>query len=174
MSTTLNLQLSSSLSADQLKSICDLTPGQLPGLQNFINYLEGVTGGNNSASMNFMIGGTPASATVTSNSVARVDDVLYVLKLPLFAVSGSNPGPNSFQLNSNLTIQAANIARAINISATFAYKVTATSSGAVVTITTVNVGSINNGLTTDVSNIPGCSSTQFSGGTNGTRYNLTF
>jgi hypothetical protein len=166
------IKLTTPLTTDGFKSVCDLAPGQIPAIVNFENYVAALSGGLQSGSMVFNVGATKASATLTSYAAANPSETFTLLNIVFTAVD-SSPGVNQFVLSSNVTTQATNIKNVINASGSLTGKVTATSLAGVVTITSLVAGSIGNGLmlTRDLTNT---SITDFAGGSDGTEYTLNF
>jgi hypothetical protein len=154
------------------KSVCDLTPGQLPALQNFENYIGAVSGGQQSAKLLCKVGAVRATATMTSTGTATAAEIFTLCNV-VFTARASNPSANEFVVSGTVATQAANIAAAINASANLTGIVTATSSLGVVTITSVVPGLLGNAFQYSEA-LTNVTIVAFAGGTDGTAYTLNF
>lgn len=161
------------VSAVGFQSVCDLSPGQLPALQNLQNYLSGLSGGNQAAILSINVGAVQATATITSTGTATAAQTMTLFNVTLTAVA-SAPAANQFVVSATPATQAANIAAAINASASFTGRVTATSAAGVVTVRAVMPGVVGNGLQIANVNLGNVTVAGFSGGSNGTSYTLNF
>lgn len=172
MPSLTRLVITSDLTANGFKSVCDLSPGQLPALNNFINYCGGVAGGNNMASMAFKVGAVQAAGTLTVAAGGSVAAQACTILNVTFTGRAANPAANEFVVSATAATQAANMAAAINASANLTGKVTATSNEGVVTITSVVPGLMGNGLQLSAGNLANVTLSAFAGGTDGTAYTL--
>lgn len=161
------LKITSPLTVVGITSVLNLEPGGLPATQNFENYVGALSGGNQSALLEFMVGPVQATATITSTGTATAAQTMTLLNVTLTAVA-SDPGENEFVVSGTVGTQAANIAACINDSTDLAGLVTATSLEGVVTVTSVAPGLIGNGLQIADVDLANVAVAAFSGGTNGT------
>jgi hypothetical protein len=113
-------------------------------------------------------GGVLASGTITLSSSAAADTV--TINGTVFTETSGAPTGNQFQHGATDTITAANLAAAINGSATaiVANNVSASSAGAVVTITSKESGTVGNLMTLAISAHGSVSGANLTGGTDGT------
>ena len=120
-------------------------------LQNLLLKLVG-SGSMDVTTVELTPSAVAASGTVTAAS-AQAADTVTVAGVAFTAVSGSPTG-NQFDISGSDTAAAASLASAINASATAGINgvVSATSSGAVVTVTAKVPGLIGNGITLASSN----------------------
>ncbi len=164
------------------KSILILTHGETSGtfrgymnfsstdpkgsLQNLINYLNGVKGGQRQPiSIESRMGETAATATITSTGAATADETLVVNGVT-FTAKASGATGNQFNLSGTVATQATNIANAINNSSSAGVSnVTASASLGVVTLTCDIPGTVGNGFTLSesMSNVA-VSGSNFAGG----------
>lgn len=172
MSSFQRIILESEVSAIGFKSVCDLAPGQLPALNNLVDYLGGVSGGNYAAKLNVQVGAVKASATITSTGAATAAETFTLCNVVFTAVASGATG-NQFNVSGTVATQAANIAAAINASSDLSGLVTATSALGVVTITAVVPGTVGNGLQLSES-LTNVTATAFASGADGTAYVLNF
>lgn len=112
--------------------------------------------------------GVQATGTITLSSSVSTDTV--TINGTVFTQVASGATGNQFNHGASDTITAANLAAAINASATaiIAYNVIATSSAAVVTITSRELGSVGNLMTLAISAHGSVSGANLTGGTDGT------
>lgn len=156
------------LTAVGFQSVCNLAPGGLPALVQIQNYFGALCGGNQSAEVTANVGAVSASATITSTGTATAAQTMTLLNVTLTA-RASAPAANEFVVSATPATQAANIAAAINASASFAGKVVATSNLGIVTVTSVIPGVMANGLQIANVNLANVTVAAFSGGSNGTQ-----
>ncbi len=174
MSSLTRIVLTSDLTAVGFGSVCDLSPLQLPALNNLRDYLGGVSGGNYMADLSCKVGAVQAAGTLTvaaGGSTAAQTCTVCNVTLTARASSTSN---NEFSVSATAATQAAAMAAAINASTDLAGKVTATSALGVVTITSVVPGLMSNGLQLSAGNLGNVTLGAFAGGTDGTSYSLTY
>ena len=139
------IQISSNETKAALESIITLTNGGTACLQSYDNYFNGINGGIYRATMQFAVGAVQATATMTSTGSATNGETFSLANVTFTAETSGATG-NQFNISSNVTTQAANIAAAINGSSNLAGICTATSALGVVTITAVYAGPAGNGL----------------------------
>lgn len=174
MSSYVRLVLTSDLTSAGFKSVSDLAPGQLPALNNFINYLGGVSGGNYMADMAFKVGAVKATGTLTvAAGGSTALQTCSVCNVTLTAVA-ANPAANEFVVSATAATQATNMAAAINASASLSGKVTASAALGVVTITSVVPGLLGNGLQLSAGDLANVTLGAMANGTDGTSYSLSF
>ena len=162
-----------SLSADGFKSVCDLSPGQLPALQNLENYLGALSGGNQMASIEVKVGAVKATATITSTGTATDAQTMKLANQTLTAkTSGAVPADGEFNISGTVGTQATNIAAAINAMPELSGIVTAQASLGVVTVTAVVPGLLGNGLECADVDLGNVTVAGFANGSDGTSYTL--
>lgn len=159
------------ITAAGFKSVCDLAPGQLPALNNLIDYLGGVAGGNNMANMIIKVGAVKATGTLTVSAGGSGNDETCTVCNVTFTAKTSGATGDQFNISATAATQAANMAAAFNASANLTGKVVATAALGVVTLTAVVPGLAGNGLdlTEGLANV---AKSAFAGGTDGTSYTL--
>lgn len=162
------------LTAVGFKSVCDLAPGQLPALQNLVNYLGAIEGGLQMADLKIQVGAVQAAGTLTVASTGPTNSqTCSILNVTFTAVTSGATG-NQFNISATPSVVATNIAAAINASANLAGKVTAVAVGAVVTITSVVPGLVGNGLALSAGTLSNVTAGAFAAGSDGTSYDLDF
>lgn len=169
------LIINTELSVDGFKSQCDLAPGQLPALNNFIDYLAALEGGNalgNGALLSFAVGAVQASATFTVASTGPTNSqTATLLNTTLTAVtSGADPALGQFNINATPANVAASMVLAIN--AVLGSKVIATSALGVVTVKALVPGVMGNGLQISAGTLSNVTAGAFANGSDGTAYAL--
>ena len=160
-----------SLTVDGFKSVCNLAPLKLPAANNFLDYIGALCGGNQSALLSFNVGAVQATGTITSTGAATAAQTMTLLNVTLTA-RASNPAANEFVVSATPATQAANIAAAINASASFTGKVTALASSGVVTVTSVVPGAFGNGLQISAGTLSNVTVGAFANGDDGTSYSV--
>jgi phage tail sheath gpL-like len=115
-----------------------------------------------------MAGGVPASGTVTFTAIVATDTV--TVNGTVFTAVASNPTNNQFVVGGSQAITAANFAAAVEASTTaiIANNVSASASGAVITLTSEETGTIGNLMTLAISAHGTVSGANMTGGTDGT------
>lgn len=162
-----------SLTADGFKSVCDLSPGQLPALQNLENYLGALSGGNQMALLSINVGAVQATASITSTGTATAAQTMKLCNQTLTAkASGAVPADGEFNVSATIGTQATNIAAAINAMPELSGIVTASASLGVVTVTAVVPGVLGNGLECADVDLGNVSVVGFADGSDGTAYSL--
>lgn len=165
--------INTGLSADGFKSVCDLSPGSRPALQNLANYIQSIPD-QQAAVLSINVGAVQAKATITSTGAASAAETMSLLNVTLTAkASGAVAASGEFDVSATVATQAANIAAAINAVPSLKGKVTATSLAGVVTVTAVVPGIVGNGLEISEA-LTNVAVAQFSGGDDGTAYSLSF
>lgn len=161
------------LTAAGFKSVCDLSPGDLPAVQNLENYIGSLSGGLQSALLEAKVGAVQSAGILTVSSTgSTAAQACTILNVTLTGVA-SAPAANEFVVSSTPAVQAANMIAAINASASLTGKVVASagSTGQVV-ITSVVPGVMGNGLQLSAGNLGNVVLTAFTGGSDGTSYSL--
>ncbi len=173
--TIQRLYIDTDLTADGFKSQCDLAPLGLPALNNFINYMVALSGGNQMAGLTFNVAMVKATGTFIFASVIATD-VIAINGVDFTCVASGATG-NQFNVGMTDTATAANAVIAINASATALASgqagVVATSSVATITLTAKQPGVSGNAITIttpDVTITP--SGARLTGGTDGTTYSV--
>lgn len=175
--TTTRLVITNDLTTAGMQSICDLAPGQLPALNNFIDYCGALTGGNQSANLSFKMGIVAASGTITvaSTGPANTQTALIAGYTLTAVTSGANPVNGEFNINATPATVATGIALAINSVVGLKSLVTAVALGAVVTVTSQPLGVQGNGVkfaNTNLANTTFSGSGFLASGSDGTAYDL--
>jgi len=172
---TMSLQrliINSDLSAAGFKSVCDLAPGQLPALNNFIAYLAGVSGGNYMGLLSFQVGAVEAAGTLTVATGGSTNNQTCSIGNVTLTAKTSSVVDNEFSISATAATQAAAMAAAINASTTLKGIVTATALLGVVTITSVVPGLAGNGLQLSAGNLSNVTLGAMASGLDGTAYSL--
>ena len=172
MSSLQRIVITSGGTKADFQSECDLSPGQLPALQNLENYIGGLSGGNHKASLAVKVGAIQASGLITSTGAATATEIFTLCNV-VFTARASGATGNEFNLSATVATQATNIAAAINASSDLTGIVTATSALGVVTVTSVVPGLLGNGFQLS-EGLTNATITAFSGGTDGTAHTLSF
>lgn len=166
------LIINSDLTAAGFSSVCDLSPLQLPAANNFLDYIGGLCGGNYMALLSFQVGAVQATGLLTVSAGGSANDQAgTILNVTLTGKTASTAN-NEFTVSATASVQAANMAAAINASTSLAGKVTATAALGVVTITSVVPGLMSNGLQLSAGNLANTVATAFAGGSDGTGYSV--
>lgn len=166
------LIINSDLSAVGFQSVCDLSPGQIPATENFLNYIAGLMGGNYMALLSFAVGAVQASSTFTVAAGGSTNGQAgTLLNTTLSAVtSGADPALGQFNISATAATQAASMVIAINT--VLGTKVLATSALGVVTITALVPGVIGNGLQISAGNLSNVTAGSWANGSDGTAYSI--
>ncbi len=171
------LVINSSLSVDEFKSVCNLSPGQLPATNNFVNYIESLIGGNQMALLSFNVGVVAASGTITIASTGPTNNqTMSIAGYTLTAkTSGAVAANGEFNISATPATVATNITSAINAVVGLKSLVSATSSSGVVTVTSIAPGTPGNGIkmaNVDLSNATVSGSGNLVSGSDGTSYSI--
>lgn len=167
-----NIVLNSPLSATELKSVLNLAPGQLVGLNNFIDFLGGTAGGVYPASLAFKVGAVQATGTLTVAAGGSANNQQMAVCNVIFTAKTSGATGNEFNISATAATQATNMANAINASANLTGKVTAVALNGVVTLTAAQPGLLGNGLNLDEGSLANVTKSAFANGADGTSYTL--
>lgn len=158
-------------SVDDFKSECDLVPLALPGLQNFENWLSGVSAGLRSGLFSFNVGAVQAVGSITQTSTGAANDETLTVAGVTFTAKTSGATGNQWNRSDTVATSATNLAASINASADTNIYVSASASEGVVTVTVLQPGVLGNLVTITES----CANTTCvtpAGGTEGTLYTL--
>ena len=172
------LVITNDLSADGMKSQCDLAPGQLPALNNFIDYCGALAGGNQMALLEFDVGMVAASGTITVTSTGPANnETASIAGYTLTAkTSGAVAANGEFNISATPNIVAANIVTAITAVVGLTSLVSAAVTGTgVVTVTSRALGTPGNGVKfadVDLANTAFSGSGFLANGSEGTGYDL--
>lgn len=165
------LIITTDLTADGFKSVCDLSPLQLPAANNFENYIAALTGGNQMAKLDFNVGAVQATASITSTGTAGNNETMKLCNETLTAKSsGAVPANGEFNVSATVGTQATNIAAAINAMPELQSLVSAVANAGVVTVTALVPGAIGNGLECADVNLANVAVAGFANGSDGTNY----
>jgi phage tail sheath gpL-like len=150
-------------------------PINTDGHRSFVNlssYFAAIAGAVYSGKAHEVTGAVQATATMTSTGIATDSETASVANVTLTAkTSGADYTAGEFDISATVADQAANIAKAINMTSDFAGIVTATSALGVTTITAVAPGTAGNGLQISES-LTNVTATAFSGGVDGHTYDF--
>lgn len=173
MSSMQRLVITSNGSALDFKGQCNLAPLGLPAVNNFVDYVAGLTGGNVSgAKLDFKVGAVQAAGTLTVAAGGSANNETCTICNVTFTAKTTGATGNQFNISATAGTQAANMVTAINASADLAGKVTATNLLGVVTITSVVPGSLGNGLQLSAGTLANVTLAAFTGGSDGTSYSV--
>lgn len=146
---------------------------QLQALQNWLNRIDGGVSNATVATVIDDGNGAAATGTITVSGINTAGDTILINGSTLTAVASGATGVQ-FNVGTNATTQAANIASAINAAsnALINLQVTATSAAGVVTITSVSKSALGNAVTiakgTDTGSVMTVSGARLTGGSNPT------
>lgn len=164
--------LESPLAATNLKSVMNLAPLQLDGLNNLIDYLGGTAGGLNPASLTCLVGSVKATGTLTVATGGSANNQTMTIANVTFTAKTSGATGNEFDISATAATQAANMVTAFNASADLVGIVTATSLLGVVTLTAVIPGVVGNAIQLSEGTLANVTKSAFASGANGTSYVL--
>lgn len=172
MSSLNNILITSPLTKVGFQSVCDLAPGQLPALNNLIDYMTSLPD-NQQALLTINVGTIQASGTITQTSTGAANDqTCTIAGVTWTAKTSATPLAAEWTRNNNTTTSATNLAAAINAYVAFTGIVTATSALGVVTVTAAKAGLMGNGLVMANVDLANTTIVSFAGGTAGTAYSL--
>jgi len=159
--------------------VCDLSPGQLPALNNLIDYMGALSGGNQMASLSINVGLVAASGTVTIASTGPTNSQTMGLNgYVLTAVTSSaNPVLGQFNISATPATVATGLAAAVNGMTGLKELCSAVANGAVVTISYKQGGALGNSVkfaNVNLSNASFSGSGTLASGSDGTAYTLSF
>lgn len=172
MQTTLNI--TQSIDSAAFTGIIDpvATDPNL-SVQRFANYLKGMTGGNYTSGISMLmnINAVSATATLTISSTGPANSETFVINGTTFTARTSGASGNEFNISATPSVVAANIAAAVNASATALVtgSVVASSALGVVTFSALTPGTMGNALVLTES-LDNTVLANFSGGSAGTAY----
>jgi len=172
MSSRIELVITSNGTALDFKSQCNLAPLGLPALNNFIDYLSGLAGGNVSgATLVFGVGAVRAVGSITQTSTGAANGETLTVAAVTFTARTSGATGNEWNRSDTVATSATNLAAAINASTDTNPYVSASASAGVVTVTVLEPGVLGNTITITES----CSNTTRVtpvGGADGTSYTI--
>ncbi len=154
------------------QSQSDLAPGRLVAVNNFVDFLAGLVGGQRmGALLSWVVGAVQAHATFTHTGTATNGQIGTLLNVNLTAVTSSaDPALGQFNISATPATQAASMVVAINTISTLTGKVTATNALGVVTVVSTVPGIVGNGLQISAGNLSNVAAAAFSAGSEGTAY----
>lgn len=173
MSSLVNLLITSNGTKADFQSECNLAPLGLPAVNNFSNYIQGLTGGAIiGASLAFKVGAIQSVGTITQTSTGAANGETLTVAGVTFTARTSGASGNEWNRNNDVTVSAAALAAAINASTDTNIYVVATSALGVVTVTALMPGVLGNLiLITEACSNTSCVTP--AGGTNGTTYSIS-
>lgn len=157
-----------------LASVCNLAPGQIPAMENLLNYLNGVVSGQYPAQLTIDQGSVAASGTITQTVTGAANGQTLTVAGVTFTAKTSGAGANEWNRSNTVATSATNLAAAINASTGLTGVVTASASLGVVTVTAVIPGVESNGLVQANVDCANTTVVSFAGGSDGTQYVLNF
>lgn len=173
MSSLQRLIITSQGTTNDFKGQCSLVQGQLPALNNFIDYLGGLSGGNvNGATLAFQVGAVKAAGTLTVAAGGSANNETCTICNVTFTAKTSGATGNQFNISATAATQAASMVTAINASASLAGMVTATAALGVVTITAIVPGLVGNAIQLSAGNLANVTLGAMASGADGTAYTL--
>lgn len=140
------------------------------GLGNYFSQLP--SGTRSRADVFVNIGVTRASGTLTVAAGGSANGQTCTIANVTFTGVSGTPTGNQFQVSATAATQAANMAAAINASANLAAIVSASAALGVVTITANIPGLMGNGLQLSAGTLANVTAAGFSGGSDGTSYQI--
>jgi hypothetical protein len=171
MSSLQRLVITYNGTALDFKSQCDMAPGGLPALNNVVDFLAGVAGGQRMGSLlTWKVGAVQASGTLTVAAGGSANNQACTICNVTLTGKTSSTANNEFTVSATAATQATNMAAAINASTDLAGKVTASALLGVVTITSIVPGLLGNGLQLSAGNLANVTLGAFANGTDGTAY----
>lgn len=150
-----------------------MAPGSLPALNNIVDFLAGLAGGERiGALLTWKVGAIQASGTIVQTSTGAANSqTCTILGVTFTALtSGHVSTEATWNRNNTVATSATNLAASINEYAPFTGIVTALASSGTVTITCVVPGLVGNGLVMANVNLANTTITSFASGTDGTAY----
>lgn len=142
-------------------------------INNFINYLKRMRDGFSVGTLQFSVGATQATATLTSTGAATDGQIITIMGVTLTAAA--SPSTDEWAPSATVATQATNIKNAINANATLASILTATSALGVVTLTVNDPGVAGNTFTIseNCSNVSLATFSSLATGSEGTSITVT-
>lgn len=144
----------------------------LQEINRLMRLFRGIAGGVIRAQIDALAGATQASGTLTLSSVVATNTCVVGLVTYTAVASGATGA--QFNVGASDTITAANLAAVINADANQAGIVTASSSGAVVTVQALPAGKIGNTIILTGSTNITASGAHLASGANGTQTTFKF
>lgn len=157
--------------AAQFTSFVDVARGGSSAAIELSKYFKALAGGTKSANLTLKTGAVQATATLTVSSTGSSAAETMTIGNVTFTAKASGATGNEFNVSTTPATQATNMANAFNASSDLSGIVTASASGAVVTLTAVVPGTIGNGLdiTESLTNV---ALSAFASGADGTSYSI--
>lgn len=169
MATYSHVSFVTDLTIEQQQSQMDVLPGGLPAMNNIVDYMTGLIGGNQAATVSVTVGRLFSAGTLTFSSVVATNT--FSVNGVTFTAIASGATGNQFNVGVSDTLTAANAAAAVNASVTALIPgyVTASSALGVLTITASQSGTMGNAITiASGSGTIVASGARLTGGSNGT------
>ena len=171
MASFQRLIITSDGTAADFRSICDLSPGALPAVNNFADYIGGLLGGNYMAKLEWATGAVQATGSIVSTGTATAAQTMKIANQTLTAkASGAVPADGEFNVSATPATQATSIALAINSMPELSGIVTAVAVDGTVTVTAVQPGVVGNGIELVDVDLANVAVTGMANGSDGTTY----
>lgn len=155
----------STTEADMANLLLAETGNRFLAGNRIMGYLRSLMGGIRSAKLRVAVNVASATGTITLSSHVATDTV--TINGTTFTCVASGATGNQYNVGGSDTLTAAALAAAINASASMTDYVTATSAGAIVTITASRAGKLGNAITIAISAHGTASGARLTGGDNG-------
>lgn len=169
MSSLQRLVITSNGTKADFQSQCDQAPGGLPALNNIVDFLAGLAGGQRiGALLTWKVGAIQATGTIAFASTGPVNDQTCTICGVTFTAKTSASTSVQFTRSNTPAVNAVNLAAKLN--AYFTGIMTAAVSGDSVIVTAVVPGLIGNGLFMVNVDLANTTITSFANGTDGTAY----
>lgn len=153
------------------QSQSNMAMGGLDAVNSFLDYLTGLTGGQRiGALLSWKVGALQAHGTITFASTGPLNGQTMTICGVTFTAKTSASLPNEFTRSNTPSVDAVNLAAAINASADLVGIATASAALGVVTVTAVVPGLIGNGLVQANVDCANTTVVSFASGTDGTAY----
>ncbi len=171
MSSLQRLVITSNGTKADFQSQCDMSPGKLPALNNIVDFLAGLAGGQRiGALLTWKVGAVQATGTITFTSTGPTNaQTMTLCGVTITAVTSATL-KNQFTRSNTPSVDATNLAAAINASPDLTGICTAVAALGVVTVTAVVPGLIGNGLVTANVDLSNTTIVSFANGSDGTAY----
>ncbi len=170
MSSFTNLLITSTLSADQMRSVMPVAQKGQSALLYVGNFIRAIASGNQNAALTVDMGSVKASGTITVATTGPTNGQTMTLcgQTLTAKTSGAVASDGEFNISATAATVATGIAAAINAVVALQTICTATSALGVVTVTAISPGAMGNGLYAVNVNLSNTTVVSLAGGSNGT------